>query len=72
MAKFIEVSDKYKKYTINTDNILEIYSIKDEGVCNTRIRLKQPIFIYTSGNFGDNVSSFGVIEKYEDIKSLLV
>lgn len=71
MAKFIEVSDKYKKYTINTDNILEIYSIQEESN-NTRIRLKEPIFIYTSGKFGDNVSSFGVIEKYEDIKSLLV
>lgn len=71
MAKFIEVSDKYKKYTINTDNILEIYSINENGY-NTRIRVKEPIFIYYSENLGDNQLNFGVTEKYEEISSILI
>ncbi len=70
MNKFIEVSNRYKKYFINVDNILSAYSTDKDGY-NTKIILRDSVLIFSSKDMATFHRDLSILESYDEIKALI-
>lgn len=70
MSKFIEVSNRYKKYFINVDNISSIHST-DKDKYNTKVVFNNPIIVFSSKDGATYEKSLLTIESYDEIKALI-